>query len=102
MHIQMVLAPEFMICYYYAFPFLFTSSRDQNNASANASKSSSKLNDPHKNNSVPSQHTSAPSSNYEGDLDDDFDPRGSSSSSKFPELCLIPREFCGAYIYLFR
>lgn len=59
-----------------------TGSRDQNNKSANASKSSSKLNDPHKNNSVPSQHSNAPSSNYD---DDDFDPRGTSSSKSAAE-----------------
>ncbi|XP_057985849.1 clathrin interactor EPSIN 1 isoform X1 [Hevea brasiliensis] len=55
--------------------------RDQNNVSVNASKLSSKLNDPHKNNSVPSQCSSAPSSNY----DDDFDPRGTSSSKPAAE-----------------
>ncbi|KAJ9183540.1 hypothetical protein P3X46_007381 [Hevea brasiliensis] len=61
------------------------SGRDQNNVSVNASKSSSKLNDPHKNNSVPSQHANAPSNTYDDDFDDDFDPRGTSSSKTAAE-----------------
>ncbi|KAF2304415.1 hypothetical protein GH714_030843 [Hevea brasiliensis] len=61
--------------------FTRVGSRDQNNVSVNASKLSSKLNDPHKNNYVPSQCSSAPSSNY----DDDFDPRGTSSSKPAAE-----------------
>ncbi|XP_065850668.1 clathrin interactor EPSIN 1 [Euphorbia lathyris] len=55
-------------------------SKDQNNMSASASKLSSKINDPAKNKSVPSQRSSAPSSNYDDEFDDDFDPRGTSSS----------------------
>ncbi|XP_048227615.1 clathrin interactor EPSIN 1 isoform X2 [Ricinus communis] len=51
--------------------------KDQNNMS----KSSSKTDDSYKKTSVPSQHSRAPSSNYNDEFDDDdFDPRGTSSS----------------------
>ncbi|WCJ29555.1 ENTH/VHS family protein [Euphorbia peplus] len=55
-------------------------SKDQNNMSAGASKLSSNVNDSPRSKSVPSQRSGAPSSNYDDEFDDDFDPRGTSSS----------------------
>ncbi|XP_062159368.1 clathrin interactor EPSIN 1 [Alnus glutinosa] len=54
-------------------------SKDGNNISSSASKSSTKLYDSDKYNSIPSQSLGAPPNNYEDDFDD-FDPRGTSNS----------------------
>uniref|UniRef100_A0A2P2L1S2 Uncharacterized protein MANES_03G045900 n=1 Tax=Rhizophora mucronata TaxID=61149 RepID=A0A2P2L1S2_RHIMU len=58
--------------------------KDQNNISYSGSKASAKLNDSNKSNSVPPQHSSALPCNY-GDVDDDFDPRGTLATSKYFE-----------------
>lgn len=62
-----------------------SSRKDQDNMSSTASKSSSKSNDFDKYGSIPTQSSSVPSNYYEDDFDD-FDPRGTSSSSKYSEL----------------
>ncbi|KAJ7966467.1 clathrin interactor EPSIN 1 [Quillaja saponaria] len=51
-------------------------SKDQDNMSSRASKSSTKLSDSDRNKSIPSQISSVPSNNDE----DDFDPRGTSTT----------------------
>lgn len=55
-------------------------SKDQDNLSSRASRSSANLNASDKKNSV--------SSNYDDDDFDDFDPRGTSSTSKYSEYCM--------------
>ncbi|KAJ4836975.1 hypothetical protein Tsubulata_025286 [Turnera subulata] len=55
-------------------------SKDQSKKSSRPSKLSSKTNDSSKNNAVSSQHPGTTKSNYDDDLDDDFDPRGTSNS----------------------
>ena len=57
-------------------------SKDQDNISSTASKSSTKLNASDKYSSI------APSNNYEDDLDD-FDPRGTSNASKYLKCCFL-------------
>ncbi|KAF5468091.1 hypothetical protein F2P56_012272 [Juglans regia] len=55
-------------------------SKDENNISSNASKSSTKLYDSDKYGSIPSQSSSVPSNNYEDEFDD-FDPRGTAKAA---------------------
>lgn len=50
--------------------------------SSNASKSATKSNDPDKYSSIPSQSSIIPSTKYDDNFDD-FDPRGTSSNSKY-------------------
>lgn len=57
-------------------------SKDQDNMSSNASKSAIKSNDSDKYSSIPSQSSSIPPNKYDDDFDD-FDPRGTSSNSKY-------------------
>ncbi|XP_040997439.1 clathrin interactor EPSIN 1 [Juglans microcarpa x Juglans regia] len=55
-------------------------SKDENNISSNASKSSTKLYDSDKYSSIPSQSSSVLSNNYEDEFDD-FDPRGTAKAA---------------------
>lgn len=70
--------PLYFLCFVILFisEYLFCS-KDQDNLSSRASRSSANLNASDKKNSV--------SSNYD---DDDFDPRGTSSTSKYSEYCM--------------
>lgn len=75
--------PLYFLCFVILFisEYLFCS-KDQDNLSSRASRSSANLNASDKKNSV--------SSNYD---DDDFDPRGTSSTSKYSEYCM-----CGVVV----
>ncbi|KAL3498537.1 hypothetical protein ACH5RR_041269 [Cinchona calisaya] len=55
--------------------------KGQETGSANASKTTTKINDPDKYGSIPTQSSSAPTNNYDDDFDD-FDPRGTSSAKR--------------------
>lgn len=61
---------------YYVF------SKDQGYTSSSASKSATKSTDSNKYSPAPSQSDSVPASNYDDEFDD-FDPRGTSSNSKY-------------------
>lgn len=67
--------------YHVFFPLIFKYLFCSKSESSSASKSSTKLNGSAGHKAVPSQNTNALSSNYEDDFDD-FDPRGTSMTSK--------------------
>lgn len=69
--------------------FIMYSSKGQETKSADASKTTKSTHEPDKYASIPTQSSSAPMNNYDDEFDD-FDPRGTSSASKYwaMDVCL--------------
>lgn len=82
-----IFASLFVLYYYFSYSPTFDCphcSKDDKKFSSGASKLSTKLQTSDNYSSIPFQSSTVPSNNY----DDDFDPRGTSSTSKHSEMML--------------